>query len=137
MPLKTTMELVRIDAGHDIFLDGVIWIPISGGSETAIALFPGTGAEFYNSLFTYLGPRLAAVGYTTLAINRRDHGVYFGFHTLAEGAADQGKIADYCTITRTPPGQWCLWNSSQFHLWTLCPFSTLSRICPNKGLSCT
>lgn len=95
MPLKTTMELVRIDAGHDIFLDGVIWIPISGGSETAIALFPGTGAEFYNSLFTFLGPRFAAVGYTTLAINRRDHGVNFGFHTLAEGAADQGLAIDF------------------------------------------
>ena len=95
MPQESTTELVRIDAGHEIFLDGVIWIPRSGGSETAIALFPGTGAEFYNSLFTYLGPRLASVGYTTLAINRRDHGVHFGFHTLAEGAADQGLAIDF------------------------------------------
>ncbi len=93
--METTTELVRIDAGDGIFLDGVLWIPASGGSETAIALFPGTGAEFYNSLFTYLGPRFAASGYSTLAINRRDHGVHFGFHTLAEGAADQGLAIDF------------------------------------------
>ncbi len=95
MSRETTTELVRIDAGDGIFLDGVAWTPGAGGSETAIALFPGTGAEFYNSLFTYLGPGLAAAGYTTLAINRRDHGVHFGFHTLAEGAADQGLAIDY------------------------------------------
>jgi hypothetical protein len=88
-------ELVRLDAGGGIFLDGALWIPASGGSNTAIVLFPGTGAEYYNSLSAYLGPRLAAVGYTTLSINRRDHGVQFGFHTLAEGAADQGLAIDF------------------------------------------
>ena len=95
--METIIELVRIDAGHGIYLDGVLWTPKAGSAETAIALFPGTGAEFYNSLFTYLGPRLAAAGYPTLAINRRDHGVNFGFHTLAEGSADQGLAIDFLT----------------------------------------
>ena len=79
--METITELVRLDAGGGIYLDGVLWTPESARAETAIALFSGTGAEFYNSLFTYLGPRLAAAGYPTLAINRRDHGVHFGFHT--------------------------------------------------------
>ncbi len=95
MARDITTELVRIDAGGEVYLDGVLWLPGSGGSETAIALFPGTGAEFYNSLFSYLGPGLAAAGYAALAINRRDHGVHFGFHTLADGAADQGLAIDY------------------------------------------
>ena len=91
----TTTELVRIDAGDGVFLDGALWLPAAGFSETAIALFSGTGAEFYNSLFAYLGPGLAAAGYAALAINRRDHGGFFGFRTLADGAADQGLAVDY------------------------------------------
>ncbi len=95
MTENITTELVRLDAGDGIILDGALWTPEAGGSDTAIALFPGTGAEFYNSLFSYLGPGLAAAGYTTLAINRRDHGVQFGFVTLAEGSADQGLAIDF------------------------------------------
>lgn len=95
MTARTITELISLDAGGGIALDGVLWTPESGGSETAIALFPGTGAEFYNSLFAHLGPRLAAAGYPTLAINRRDHGVNFGFQTLADGAADQGRAVDF------------------------------------------
>jgi len=97
MDEQITTELVRLDAGDSIFLDGVLWTPASGGSDTAIVLFAGTGAEFYNSLSVYLGPGLAAAGYTTLSINRRDHGVQFGFHTLAEGSADQGQAIDFLT----------------------------------------
>lgn len=95
MPEKITTELVHLDAGGGIFLDGALWTPASGGSDTAIVLFPGTGAEFYNSLSAYLGPGLASAGYTTLSINRRDHGVQFGFYTLAEGSADQGLAIDF------------------------------------------
>jgi pimeloyl-ACP methyl ester carboxylesterase len=95
MAEKITTELVQLDTGDVITLDGVLWTPEAGGSDAAIVLFPGTGAEFYNSLFAYLGPGLAAAGYTTLAINRRDHGVQFGFVTLAEGSADQGLAIDF------------------------------------------
>ncbi|MEC7490371.1 MAG: alpha/beta hydrolase [Pseudomonadota bacterium] len=88
-------ELIRIDPGDGVFLDGVLWTPEAGGSELAIVLFPGTGAEFYNSLFSYLGAGFASAGYMTLAINRRDHGARFGFHTLAAGSADQGPAIDF------------------------------------------
>lgn len=84
-----TTELIQLEIEIDIVLDGVLWTPEAGASETAIALFPGTGAEFYTNWFAKAGPRLAAAGYMTLALNRRDHGANFGFHTLDAGSADQ------------------------------------------------
>ena len=90
MSQKVITELVCLDAGQNILLDGVVWKPKENTSKMAIVLFPGTGAEFFNTLFVFLGPRLAAEGYTTLSLNRRDHGLQFGFHSLADAAKDQG-----------------------------------------------
>ena len=95
MSKKVITELVRIDAGQKMFLNGVLWRPDESNSKTAIALFSGTGAEFFNSLFVFLGPRLAAAGYMTLSLNRRDHGSQFGFHSLVDAAGDQGLGIDY------------------------------------------
>ena len=95
LPKGSKIELIRIESGDGVFLDGVLWTPEPSGLEVGIVLFPGTGAEFYNSLFSYLGAGFAAAGYMTLAINRRDHGARFGFHTLAAGSADQGLAIDF------------------------------------------
>ena len=59
-------------------------------SQTAITLFPGTGAEFYQPLFTRLCPMLAEAGFATLAMNRRDHGQFFGYFPLHDASMDQG-----------------------------------------------
>ncbi len=67
-------ELVAIDAGDGLILDGAAWLPETNAAETGIALFPGTGSEFYQPWITYAGPRLAAAGYPTIGLNRRDHG---------------------------------------------------------------
>ena len=62
MTENITTELVQLAAGDEIIIDGALWTPEAGGSDTAKALFPGTGAEFYNSLFSYIVPGLAAAG---------------------------------------------------------------------------
>lgn len=90
MSKKNVAELVCIDAGQGICLNGVLWRPDKCTSKTAIALFPGTGGEFFDSLFLFLGPRLADAGYMTLSLNRRDHGSQSGFHSLASSAGDHG-----------------------------------------------
>ena len=95
MSKKVITELVCIDLGQKTILNGVLWRSDESTSKTAIALFSGTGAEFFNSLFVFLGPRLAAAGYMTLSLNRRDHGSQFGFHSLVDAAGDQGLGIDY------------------------------------------
>lgn len=88
-------ELVAIDAGDGLILDGAAWLPKAGAAETGIALFPGTGSEFYQPWNTYAGPRLAAAGYPTIALNRRDHGGFTGFHRMDASAMDHRHAVDY------------------------------------------
>lgn len=89
-------ELVAIDAGDGIVLNGAAWLPAAEvARDTAIALFPGTGGEFYQPWLSYAGSRLAALGYPALALNRRDHGPFFGYHTMAASAMDHVHAVDY------------------------------------------
>ncbi len=88
-------ELIAIDAGDGIVLNGAAWLPDAGAGDVGIALFPGTGAEFYQSWIGYAGPRLAAAGYPTIALNRRDHGAMFGFHTMRPSAMDHRHAVDF------------------------------------------
>lgn len=85
----TTTELINVRTGDGIDLAGALFLPPAGTSRTAIALFPGTGGEFYQPLFARLCPMLARAGYMTLAMNRRDHGQFFGYFTLHAAAMDQ------------------------------------------------
>lgn len=81
-------EIVSVRTDDGLRLTGALWTPEENTSQTAIALFPGTGGEFYDPLFVALGQQLAAAGYTTLAMNRRDHGGNFGFYPLHDSAMD-------------------------------------------------
>ena len=56
MSKRISTELICIDAEQEICLNGVLWKPDECTSKTAIALFPGTGGEFFDSLFLFLGP---------------------------------------------------------------------------------
>jgi len=99
-----TTELVAIPVSDEITLDGVLWTPPGGPSETAIALFHGTGGAFHYPLLTWLGPRLAAMGYPTLSLNRRDHGQYFGYYTLHDASMDHAHAVDLlCARCATRP----------------------------------
>lgn len=88
-------ELLRLPAGPRRTLDGVAWRPAGAARRTAIALFPGTGAEFCHPPAAWLGPRLAAAGWPVLSLNRRDHGAQFGFHRFRDSAMDHGVAVDW------------------------------------------
>lgn len=92
---EVAIELVTVAADDGTPLDGALFAPRGGpAAKTGIALFHGTGGEFYNPLFRALGAGLAARGWPVLALNRRDHGANFGFVTLARGAMDQSAAVD-------------------------------------------
>ena len=86
---KIRTEMISVQTDDGISLSGVLWIPARGASHTAVTLFPGTGEQFYKPLFVKMGQQLAAAGYMTLAMNRRDHGQYFGFYSLHDASMDQ------------------------------------------------
>ena len=92
-------ELVHITTDDGVALDGALWTP-QAASPTAIALFPGTGSEFYTPGLAHAGPAFAAAGYATLALNRRDHGTRVGFHTLHEAAMDHRYAVDFLAARR-------------------------------------
>lgn len=89
-----TTELVAIPVSDEITLDGVLWTPPASASRTAVALSHGTGAAFYYPPLAWLGPRLAAMGYPTLSLNRRDHSQFFGYYTLDAAAMDHAHAVD-------------------------------------------
>ena len=89
-----TVELVALPTSDGITLDGTLWTPPGTASDTAIALFHGTGAAFYHPLLAWLGPRLAALGYPTLSLNRRDHSQFFGCYPLHDAAMDHAHAID-------------------------------------------
>ena len=95
--MNFSTELITLETDDGVVLSGALWAPSYGGSRTAVALFPGTGAEFYEPLFIRLGEQLAAAGFTTLSLNRRDHGQNFGLQTLHDGAMDQRYAVDLLT----------------------------------------
>ena len=92
--MNFTTELITLNTNDGIPLGGAIWTPSHSASKTAVAMFPGTGAEYYQPLFIWLGEQLAAAGYTAISLNRRDHGQYFGLRTLHESAMDQKFAVD-------------------------------------------
>jgi pimeloyl-ACP methyl ester carboxylesterase len=95
--MNFSTELITLTSEDGIQLSGALWTPSHNASKTAIAMFAGTGAEYYQPLFIWLGEQLAAAGFTTISLNRRDHGQYFGLHTLHDAAMDQRYAIDLLT----------------------------------------
>ena len=92
--MNFTTELITLETDDGLSLSGALWTPSHSQAATAIAIFPGTGAEFYQPLFIWLGEQLAAAGFTTISLNRRDHGQYFGLYRLHDAAMDQRYAID-------------------------------------------
>lgn len=86
--LASRPEIISKETDDGLRLTGALWTPTGEVAQTAVALFPGTGGEFYDPLFVAIGQRLAASGLMTLAMNRRDHGQNFGFYPLHDSAMD-------------------------------------------------
>lgn len=95
--MNFTTELITLQTDDGIPLNGALWTPSHSEAGTAIAMFPGTGAEFYQPLFIWLGEQLAAAGFMTISLNRRDHGQYFGLRCLHDSAMDQRFAVDLLT----------------------------------------
>ena len=67
-------ELTTIATADGIELDGALYAaprPSSTAAQTLVV--HGLGWNFYQGPSRWLPPRLAALGYTTLAVNTRDH----------------------------------------------------------------
>jgi len=95
--MNFTTELITLETEDGMALSGALWSPSHSEAGTAVALFAGTGAEYYQPLFIRLGEQLAAAGFTTIALNRRDHGQYFGFYGLHDASMDQRYAIDLLT----------------------------------------
>jgi len=90
-------ELITLTTDDGIPLSGALWTPSHSEAGTAVAMFAGTGAEYYEPLFIRLGEQLAAAGFTAVSLNRRDHGQYFGFYGLHDASMDQRYAIDLLT----------------------------------------
>jgi len=67
-------ELMTCTTADGVVLDGALYdAPRPVPSATQVLVVHGLGWNFYQGPSRWLPPRLAAMGYTTLAINLRDH----------------------------------------------------------------
>ncbi len=85
---KVKLELVSAKTDDGIVLYGLIWTPASGKAKIGVVLSAGTYAEFYDLPFDWMGQKLAENGYLAISMNRRDHGLEFGYHNMEAAAAD-------------------------------------------------
>jgi pimeloyl-ACP methyl ester carboxylesterase len=85
--VKTTLVSIPTDT---IPLDGAWYEPAGGKTRGAALLFHGNTMNFYMGAPRFLPPVLAAMGYASLAFNRRGHDI-LGIRNsrCAEGAAFQ------------------------------------------------
>jgi pimeloyl-ACP methyl ester carboxylesterase len=65
------MELVTLNTKDGIELDAA-WYPTSG-SKTGVLLVHGKAQNFYTSIVRWLGPFFYRKGFSSLALNMRDH----------------------------------------------------------------
>ena len=83
------LELVSAKTADGIVLNGLIWTPAEGKAKIGVVMIAGTYAEFYDLPFDWMGQKLAENGYLAISMNRRDHGLEFGYHNMEPAAADQ------------------------------------------------
>ena len=65
------MELVTVNTSDGIFLDAA-WYP-NNESNVGVILLHGKGQNFYTSVVRWLAPYLSTIGFSSIAINLRDH----------------------------------------------------------------
>src|SRR5262249_50741533 len=92
----TLVSMYTQDAEH-IPLDGMLYQPRDPTKANGVAVLRGHGAggSFYEGVPGFMGPALAARGYTALALNRRDFGGYKGHTKFEQGLYDLRIGIDY------------------------------------------
>src|SRR5208282_5665615 len=76
-------------------LNGIFYQPASGARPTAILLVHGFGGNFYNEYFPVFAKAAAGQGYSSLALNMRDHDAGPKTSDFAENEADIAAGAGY------------------------------------------
>jgi pimeloyl-ACP methyl ester carboxylesterase len=79
-------EFVQVQTDDSVSLSGAVWMPPGRPRPIAVVLTGGTGAEFYQ--LAHWGELFAGAGYTTVALNLRDHGASFGYEPFEKSALD-------------------------------------------------
>jgi predicted alpha/beta-fold hydrolase len=70
---KVRTEPIRLQTTDGIWLDGVLRQPHPDQIEAGVLMVHGYGGNFYSGIMSFLPEALAEHGFTTLALNMRDH----------------------------------------------------------------
>jgi pimeloyl-ACP methyl ester carboxylesterase len=81
-------EQVALRTPDGTLLNGVLYRPSANQHPTAILLVHGFGGNFYNEYFPLLAEQAAERGYTSLALNMRDHDAGPKVSDFADNGAD-------------------------------------------------
>lgn len=78
-----SVEQVRLRTEDGVSLDGIVYRPAAKPHPTAFLLVHGFGSNFYGGFFPLFARAAAEQGYSSLALNMRDHGTgpkVYDFH---------------------------------------------------------
>ena len=70
---KVRTELVELKTTDGVWLKGVVRELISKSADAGVVMVHGYGGNFYSGTMSFLPGALTVHGYTTLALNMRDH----------------------------------------------------------------
>ena len=72
---ETSLSFLTIKTIDDYAMEAVLWLPAKkeAAETTLVVMVHGSGGSYRRAPESTLGPRLAANGYTALAINTRQH----------------------------------------------------------------
>ena len=72
-PTGISTEFIRLMTPDAVETAGLVYLPVGRPSRAGVALIHGYASNFYSGTTGHLSRGLAARGFTTLAINMRDH----------------------------------------------------------------
>jgi pimeloyl-ACP methyl ester carboxylesterase len=70
---KVRTEPIRLQTTDGIWLNGVLRQPHPNQTEAGVLMVHGYGGNFYSGIMSFLPAAIAEHGFTTLALNMRDH----------------------------------------------------------------
>ena len=70
---KVRIEPLRLQTKDGMWLNGVLRQPHPNQTEAGVLMVHGYGGNFYSGIMNFLPEALAQQGFTTLALNMRDH----------------------------------------------------------------
>ena len=70
---KVRIESIRLQTTDGIWLNGILRQPHPNQTKAGVLMVHGYGGNFYSGIMSFLPEALAENGFTTLALNMRDH----------------------------------------------------------------